>query len=66
MEIDEFEFFSGEDPRDPQEVMNNVQIGETANGVTKVTGLTVEGVYTFKATAVDLYRLNPHVRKLSL
>lgn len=33
--------------------MNNVQIGETANGVTKVTGLTVEGVYTFKATAVD-------------
>lgn len=48
-----FEFFSGEDPRDPQEVMNNVQIGETANGVTKVTGLTVEGVYTFKATAVD-------------
>lgn len=52
-ELTNFEFFSGEDPRDPQEVMNNVQIGETANGVTKVTGLTVEGVYTFKATAVD-------------
>lgn len=52
-ELTNFEFFSGEDPRDPQAVMNNVQIGETANGVTKVTGLTVEGVYTFKATAVD-------------
>ena len=52
-ELTNFEFFSGEDPRDPQGVMNNVQIGGTANGVTKVTGLTVEGVYTFKATAVD-------------
>ena len=39
--------------------MNNVQIGETANGVTKVTGLTVEGVYTFKATVVRVVPAEP-------
>lgn len=36
-----------------EEVMKRVVIGKTENGVTPVTGLSDDGVYTFKATALD-------------
>lgn len=36
-----------------EEVKAKVIIGESVNGVAKVTGLSAKGVYTFKATAID-------------
>lgn len=51
-ELKKFDHFSGEDTPSVSEVVKGVKIAET-DSVAKVTGLSVNGVYTFEATAID-------------
>ena len=51
-ELKKFDHFSGEDTPPVSEVVKGVKIAET-DSVAKVTGLSVNGVYTFEATAID-------------
>ena len=52
-ELTGFEHLNQDNPQSVDDVMKAVQIGESVNGVAKVTGLTANGTYTFKATATD-------------
>lgn len=52
-ELLSYEPFSNTRAATVEEVKAKVIIGESVNGVAKVTGLTENGKYTFKATAID-------------